>query len=76
MVSTVVTINQTEAADSIENALERRGMAVGGFQEGRYTIDEQAWRVHRGKGQRVRMYYKQFGICWGRWLVSETTSSW
>ena len=34
MVSMVVTINQTEDADSIENALERRGMAVGGFQEG------------------------------------------
>jgi len=76
MVSTVVTINQTEAADSIENALERIGMAVGGFQEGGYTINEQVWRVRRGKGQRVRMYYKQFGICWGGWLVSETTSSW
>ena len=51
MVSTVETINQTEGADSIENALERRGMAVGGLQEGGRTIDgwsrggvEGAWR--------------------------------
>ena len=46
-----MTINQTEAANSIENALERREMAVGGFQEGGYTINgwlkggmEGAWR--------------------------------
>ena len=51
VVSTVETINQTEGADSIENALERRGMAVGGLQEGGRTIDgrsrgcvEGAWR--------------------------------
>ena len=39
MVSMVDTINETEGADSIENALRRVGMMVGGFQEGGYTID-------------------------------------
>ena len=39
MVCTVDTINETEGTDSIENALGRVGMVVGGFQEGGYTID-------------------------------------
>ena len=53
MVSMVEIINQTEGADSIENALERRGMAVGGLQEGGTPLmdgREGAWRVCGGKG--------------------------
>ena len=48
MISTVATINQTEDADGIENTLQRRVMAVGGFQEGRYTVNR--WQEGCMKG--------------------------
>ena len=75
MVSTVDTINQTEGANSIENALGESGWWWEGFERvGTPSTDGQegVWRVlegRGGKGRRVRMYYKQFGNSRGGWLV-------